>query len=546
MPPRAITANTLFYGDNLRVLRESIPDASIDLITLDPPFDARMSQHALFKDESSQDDTTTSKPIQTFDDVWHWNAAVAETYDALVADTDAPVARVLAAQRASAGTCAMTAFVVMMAARLLELHRVLKPTGSLYLHCDSQANQHLKSVIDAIFGPENYRNAIVWQRTASHSDTRSNYGKLTDSILYYTKSRRYIFNPQYASYDEDYIARNFRYSDPDGRHYASGDLRSPQPRPNLVYDYKGYHPHPNGWAVSLEKMQDLDRQGRLILPKRKSGRIRVKRYLDELPGRPPGNIWDDIPPVSARHTEHLGFATQKPRALLERIIATSSNKGDWVLDPFCGCGTAVAAAQKLERRWIGIDVTYLALLVQSRRLRRTFPDAAFDVVGAPQNAVEARALAARAPAQFAWWVLSLVNARPRTDDPLGRPPSGIITFIDAASNVPKRALVRVTTGAVTPDDIHDARTAVERGDATLVILVTPEAPMNDIKLEAKAAGRYPSPGWGRDYPRVQILTVDALLRGEQPQIPPGRRPRKSPKREQELSVVQKTLELSTE
>ena len=541
MPAGPITKNSLFYGDNLRVLREHIPDASIDLIYLDPPFDA----DAVTGAHSTETDNNT--PITTFDDVWHWNADVEATYNALLRDAPSHVGTLVAILRnAVGGNTTMAAFLVMMTARLIELHRVLKPTGSLYLHSDPLAMPYLKVIVDAIFGAEHYRNTITWQRTTARSDARHNYGQSSDAILFYTKTRHATFNPQYTPYDEVYSTRNFRYSDADGRRYSSSDLRSPQPRPNLVYDYKGYHPHPNGWAVSLERMQELDRDNRLIFPKSNNGRIRVKRYLDELSGRPLGNIWDDIAPVSAQSGEHLGYPTQKPMALLERIIATSSDAGGWVLDPFCGCGTAVTVAQEPERRWIGIDVTYLAILLQRTRLQQAFPDARFDIVGEPESIDAARALADRDSVQFAWWALSLVDARPATGDPCGRP-YGAITFIDEAHTRSKQVLVRVIAAsadaAAMADAVIEVRDALERGSAVLALLISLTPPTAAMKITAREAGFYHSSGWNQKYPRVQLLTIEALLDGARPKMPPAWGTFRQAERVLEPAATQGTLDL---
>jgi site-specific DNA-methyltransferase (adenine-specific) len=221
--------------------------------------------------------------------------------------TGQPQVDVISALRQFIGTNQMMAYLVMMAARLVELHRVLKPTGSLYLHCDPTASHYLKIVLDTIFGPRNFMNEIVWKRTSSHNDARRNFSSLDDILFFYTKTEAYTFNPQFTPYSEDYIQHNFRFVDENGRKYASGNLRSPNPRPNLTYDYKGYKPHANGWSVSLEKMQDLDRQGRLIFLQRPQWADSGQEYLDEMPGIVLGNNWGDIPPISSQAAERLGY-----------------------------------------------------------------------------------------------------------------------------------------------------------------------------------------------------------------------------------------------
>lgn len=525
MPPGPIAQNTLFYGDNLDILREHIPAQAVDLIYLDPPFNSNRSYNVLFKDESGQE---SDAQITAFDDTWHWNMAAEETYHALVTDAPVEVGNMIGALCQFVGKNQMMAYLVMMAARLVELHRVLKPTGSLYLHCDPTASHYLKVVLDTVFGGENFRNEITWKRTSSHNDARRNFSSLNDILLFYSKTERYTFNPQFSPYSEAYIANNFRFVDENGRRYSSADLRSPNPRPNLTYDYKGYKPHQNGWTVSLEKMQELDRQGRLIFPQDPNGRIRVKKYLDEMPGIVLGNNWDNILPISSQAAERLGYPTQKPLALLERIIQASSNPGDWVLDPFCGCGTTIAAAQKLGRNWLGIDITHLSIALQKYRLQAMFPEAKFNVIGEPEDIGSARQLAQDDRYQFQWWALSLVKAKPlgaSGDEKKGKKGSdkgidGVINFIDEAGGKPKRVLVQVKSGKVKSGDIRDLRGTVEREGATIGVFITLEPPTKDMDTEAATAGLYHSPWFGNNYPKIQILTIAQLLAGAEIKMPP--------------------------
>jgi len=520
--------NTLFYGDNLPILREYLADESVDLIYLDPPFNSNRNFNVLFKDESGEE---APAQIRVFEDTWHWNVVAEQTYQDLVTTGQPQVSMLISALRQFIGTNQMMAYLVMMAARLVELHRVLKPTGSLYLHCDPTASHYLKIVLDTIFGPRNFMNEIVWKRTSSHNDARRNFSSLDDILFFYTKTEAYTFNPQFTPYSEDYIQHNFRFVDENGRKYASGNLRSPNPRPNLTYDYKGYKPHANGWSVSLEKMQDLDRQGRLIFSKDPNGRIRVKKYLDEMPGIVLGNNWGDIPPISSQAAERLGYPTQKPVALLERILSASSNPGDVVLDPFCGCGTTIAAAQKLGRRWIGIDITNLSIALQKYRLKDSFglvEKQDYTVVGEPEDLPSAHQLAQDDRYQFQWWALSLIKARPlgETEGKKGKKGSdkgmdGVITFIDDATRKAKRVLVQVKSGKVKSGDIRDLRGVLDREGAAMGVFITLETPTKEMLAEAVSAGFYHSPGWERDYPRLQILTIAELLQGAEVKMPPA-------------------------
>jgi site-specific DNA-methyltransferase (adenine-specific) len=262
------------------------------------------------------------------------------------------------------------AYIEFMRPRCEQLARVLKATGSFYYHCDWHASHYVKVMLDQLFGEMNFQNEIVWKRTSSHSDARRRFGDQTDAIFFYGVGREYTFNRQHVEYSEAYIKSHYSNVDPDGRRFTTRDLRSPSPRPNLTYDYKGYKPHPNGWSISRELMAQWDQEGRLYFPESKGGRIRVKRYLDEMPGTLVGNVWDDIEPVNSQAAERLGYPTQKPLALLERIIKASSNENGIVLDAFCGCGTALVAAQNLGRQWIGIDQSPTACRVMAKRLRK--------------------------------------------------------------------------------------------------------------------------------------------------------------------------------
>jgi site-specific DNA-methyltransferase (adenine-specific) len=350
--------------------------------------------------------------IEAFEDTWHWNIYAEQAFDETITSGNTDAAELLRAMRAALGENDMMAYLAMMAIRLIELHRVLRPTGSLYLHCDPTASHYLKVLMDGVFGPSNFRNEIVWKRTTSHNDARNKYGDVADKILYYTKTDKYLFNRQFGKYDESYLASKYRHKDAFGRLYRLSDSRSPHPRPNLMYEYKGYKPHPNGWSVSMEKMKELDAKGHLELPKNPGGRIQFRRYLDERLGMPISNVWEDIPPINSMAQERLGYPTQKPLELLERIISASSNEGDLILDPFCGCGTATHAAEKLHRRWIGIDITHLAIGLIERRLKDAFPGIKFEVHGTPKNFAGAEDLSLRDKYQFQWWAVTLINAVP--------------------------------------------------------------------------------------------------------------------------------------
>ena len=530
MTPKAIAENTLFYGDNLDILREYIGDETIDLIYLDPPFNSNRSYNVLFKDESGQD---SELQITAFEDTWHWGHDAEITYHDIIQNGSASVASMISALRGFIGANQMMAYLVMMTARLIELYRVLKPTGSIYLHCDQTASHYLKIVLDTIFGAENFRNEIVWKRKTGRGDTggtSKRFGNMTDALLFYGKSDDTVFNSVYRENNPEYIENFFKYVDENGRRYASDNLSSPSPRPNLTYEYKGYKPPRNGWAISKEKMEQWDKEGRLVFPKKKQGRIRRKRYLDEHPGETVQNLWDDIGAISAQASERLGYPTQKPLELLERIINASSNKGDIVLDPFCGCGTAVAAAHKLNRRWIGIDITHLSISLMKYRLKDNFDlekDKDYQVIGEPQDLGAAQHLASQDRFQFQWWALSLIQAKPLGGDggKQGKKGSdkgidGVLNFVDDKNKL-HSVLIQVKSGHVKSGDIRDLRGVVERDEAAIGLFITLENPSRDMITEAVSAGYYHSKVWDKDYPRIQILTIEDLLNDKSVDMPPS-------------------------
>lgn len=521
MSPKPITENTLFYGDNLQILREYIPDESVDLIYLDPPFNSQRTYNVLFKYESGEE---SEAQIAAFDDTWHWNIAAEEAYHELVTDSPDRVSRMIYAMRESIGTNQMMAYLVMMAIRLVELHRVLKDTGSLYLHCDPTASHYLKIVLDTIFGPENYKSEIIWKRTSGHSDSKS-FGSVHDVILYYSKGKNPTWNQVYQPYDPEYVEQYYRYTDPDGRRWMSDNL-SASGLAGGGYEYEW-----NGitriWRCPISTMKELDEKGLIYYTK--NGIPRRKRYLDEAKGLPAQDLWTDIQALRSWHDERLGYPTQKPVTLLERILEASSDKNQIVLDPFCGCGTTVAAAQKLGRRWIGIDITHLSIALQKYRLQEMFSDISFKVIGEPQSVQAASQLAQDDRFQFEWWALSLIKARPsggqkgskKGKKGADRGIDGIITFIDDNKGKPKRILVQVKSGKVKSGDIRDLVGTVNRENAAIGIFVTLEEPSKDMVKEALSAGFYQSPLWSQNFPKIQILTIQELLEGAEIKMPPS-------------------------
>ena len=503
--------NVLYYGDNLEILRnrDYFPDACIDLIYLDPPFNSKKDYNILFKENGGLE---SEAQIQAFTDSWHWTPAAQKTYLDVYQNGPPKVGKLIGALHETLGTNDVMAYLVMMTARLIELHRVLKPTGSLYLHCDPTASHYLKLVLDQIFGPANFRNEISWKRFNFHADAKR-FGRVSDRIFFYTKSVDYVFNRLKTDFSEWYLENKFTYSEPDGRKYSVDNLNPPGGR-GPTYEFHGIT---KPWRFTQDKMLKLDAEGRIYTDSKVP---RLKRYLDELPGQAVHDFWTDVPPINSQAKERLGYDTQKPLALLERIINASSNEGDIVLDPFCGCGTAVVAAQKLNRKWIGIDVTHLAINLMRNRLKDSFGLKA-EVIGEPADLGGAKELASQPDKyQFQWWALGLIGARPAGDKKKGADKGidGVISFIDDPTSKPKRAMVQVKSGHAHVKDIRELKDVASK--EAMGIFITLEPPTKDMSVEAVSAGYYHSPIWNKDYPKIQILTIEELLHGKTVDMPP--------------------------
>ncbi len=517
--------NTLYYGDNLPILR-SMPAASVDLVYLDPPFNSSRSYNVLFKDESG---LSSDAQITAFDDTWHWGQSAEQAYADILQANPGVVDDLLAALLQVIGKNQMLAYLVMMAARLVELHRVLKPTGSLYLHCDPTASHYLKIILDSVFGGQNFVNEIIWKRSSAHS-SGNKYGPLHDVILFYAKSDNKVWNTQFTPHSEAYIKSKYRYVDENGRKYRLDNLTaagirhgsSGLPWRGIDISAKGNH-----WQYTVDNLEKLDAAGRIYWPPR--GNVpQYKRYLDEMKGTVAQDIWDDISPINSQAAERLGYPTQKPLALLERIVQASSNPGDVVLDPFCGCGTAVAAAEKLGRRWIGIDITYLSINLIENRMKAMFPNCEFVVEGKPEDIGSAHNLAQRDRYQFQWWALSLIGAKPLGGSTIGGPGKkgkdqgvdGVINYIDSAKQELKRVLVQVKSGHVNSGTVRDLVGVLTNEKAEIGVLITLDPPTRDMINAAGSAGMYNSLFWNKTYPRLQILTIEQLLAGAAVQMPP--------------------------
>ncbi len=514
--------NRLYYGDNLTILREHVADECVDLIYLDPPFNSNANYNVLFK---SPDGADSQSQIEAFEDTWHWNDKAERAFDEVMTSGNTDAAEMLRAMRSFLKDNDMMAYLAMMAVRLLELHRVLKPAGSLYLHCDPTASHYLKLLLDATFGVENFRSEITWLRSRNpkgsqhgpkkfspDTDTILYYGKSEDAALYYERIKKRL--------TEEELKLKYDRIDEKGAFTDGPIIRSPSmgPRPTLSYVYRNFDPSPWGWRVERAKLELIDQRGNLGWTS--TGKPYRKLRIEEDTGAPVGSYWSDISAINPQARERLGYPTQKPVALLERILAASSNEGDVVLDPFCGCGTTVHAAEKMGRRWIGIDVTHLAIGLIRKRLVEAFPTVQYEVFGVPKDIGAARTLAEADKYQFQFWALSMVEAVPYKGGRKGAD-GGVDGYIwfKPDGKATEKAVVSIKGGGnVGVGMIRDLIATVDRERAKVGILVTLEDATNRMRIEAAAAGLYKTEMLG-DFPKIQILTVEELFDGRKPHLP---------------------------
>lgn len=563
MSTQPFPKNTLFYRDNLEVLRKHFPSGCIDLVYLDPPFNSKADYNLLFKEQSGEQSVAQ---IHAFTDFWHWDNVAEHTY--LELQEDPKYTSMLQFLHAFLGRNDMMAYLVMMTARLRELHRVLKNSGSLFLHCDSTASHYLKLLLDLIFDFKNFKNEIIWRRTGSHNKI-NRCAPIHDSILFYSKSDNYKWKYPKRPYMKGHIDEYFIKDEKGYRtNYYGNVLTGSGLRGGFSgKPWRGFDPSAKGrhWAIpkavideieedltDLNTQQKLDRLFEL-------GYVKIypdqawpiyERYLKDNDGQPLSDIWafqpytketvfgteegidEDTRWLSTKDKERLGYPTQKPVGLLKRIISSCTDKNDIVLDPFCGCGTTVMAAHELERKWIGIDITHLAIsLIRSRfREINVLSGKNFDVMGEPADFESAVALAKADKFQFEWWALSLIEARPaktpdKNKDWQGQKGSdkgadGWLTFKEADNENLKRIVVQVKGGEnIGAKDIRDLIGTVNNEKVAMGILITLYEPTQPMKQAAFEANHYQSPTWGHKYQKIQILTISELLDGKKPNIP---------------------------
>lgn len=449
------------------------------MIYLDPPFNSSRNYNVLFKEGL----VDSEAQIHAFEDSWHWTHETQKEFEHLVHNAPDTVSSLILAMEQAVGHNDVLAYLTMMTIRLLELHRVLKETGSIYLHCDPTASHYLKIVMDAIFGKQNFRNEIIWHKN-SGGIGRSAFSKRHDTLLFYSKSKNYFY---------------------DGK--AVGELRE-----QAKGTFSGYF--------------GKDDDGREYREVRKAGKI-YKYYMDE--PRNPEDVWE-VPQIPERDkTERLGYPTQKPEKLLERVILASSKKGDWVLDPFCGCGTTVSVSEQLERNWIGIDISMLAIKLIERRLVKRHPRLKnqIHINGLPRDMAGAKELFEQDPWDFEYWVaVHLLDAKPPAGKTQGnmkgadRGIDGVITLITDSHNGETeygRAIVQVKGGHVQRNHIATLKGDMQTQRAIAGVFVSLERPTSPMKQEAAQAGTVRTQLG--EFPSVQILTVEDLLSGKRPNLP---------------------------
>jgi site-specific DNA-methyltransferase (adenine-specific) len=466
--------NTLYYGDNLIVLKRYITSESVDLIYLDPPFNSDQVFNIFFKEQNG---SKSSAQIKVFEDTWHWDLSAESAYQETI-EGGGKVADIVQGLRRFLGENNLMAYLIMMVPRLKELHRVLKPTGSLFLHCDPTASHYLKLILDAIFGWDCFQNEIIWCYTIGGKSKRR-FAEKHDVIFFYSKTKDgYTFNGQAVA-----VVR---------------------PKTHMK--------------------TEIGEDGRKYQVKKDAKTGKIYRYpIDE--GKIPEDYWH-IETLNREDKERLGFPTQKPERLLERIVKACSNEGDTILDPFCGCGTTISVAEKLKRKWYGIDITALAITLIKNRLITAFDDVCFDIIGEPTTIQDAQKLALEDKFQFQWWALGLVGARP-TEQKKGADHGidGRKYFFDTNTKYARQIIFSVKGGEnISVKDIRDLRGVIERDKAALGVFISLELPSKPMVSEAAAAGFY-QPGEldsiidKTRYPRIQLLTIDDLLAGKSVQYP---------------------------
>lgn len=528
--------NQLFYGDNLMIMQQ-MPLRSVDLIYLDPPFNSKQNYNLMYK-------TLTGKPVpeqaEAFCDTWEMDSEkerLAKTMPVLMREHGVDDYYVefwrLWMQALRQTQPHLLAYLIYMVQRLLYMKTILKPNGSIYLHCDPTASHYIKVMMDGIFGHQNFRNEIIWKRTSAHSGAKR-FGPVHDVLLFYSKSDTYTWNTQFTPYDESYIRSHFGMTTPDGDHFYTGDLTGPGLRQGASgQPWKGFNPSDRGrhWQPAsylytkyrsitgndlaeyplLERLDQLDSVGLIYWPKKKGGWPRYKQFLSDREGVPLQDVWTDVDAINSQAKERLGYPTQKPVDLLSRIIKASTNPGDVVFDPFCGCGTTVYAAHETERSWIGCDIAILAINLIKEVLReryRLLEDNHFTVDGIPASVEQAVELFKHDPFQFQHWAVEKAGGFPMQKKVADRGIDGRLYY--EAGNELRSMVISVKGGNIRPTDLRDLRGVLEREQgAELAGFISLKEPTKAMIREAAEAGQLEYKDVS--YDRIQLLTVKQIL-----------------------------------
>jgi site-specific DNA-methyltransferase (adenine-specific) len=538
--------NFLFYGDNLELLRKHIKDETVDLCYIDPPFNSKRNYNQIYNNIGTEDLAQS----QAFIDMWVWNDRAIAGFSEILSNEKGGftprTVELIKGLHAVLGEGSLLAYLISLALRVTEIHRILKSTGSFYLHCDPTASHYLKLVLDSIFIPNGgyYRNEIIWKRTSARSDSHK-WNHIHDVIFFYTKSKTYTWNTQFMGYEEEYTEDFYNEVDSNGKQYMSDNLTgagtrggfSGKPWRDIDPTTKGRH-----WALPKQfldslgitggtvqsRLDKLDELGRILWPDKDHGVPRYKRYLDDMPGLAIQSIITDITPISAKSAEKLGYPTQKPQLLLERIIKASSNIGDTVLDAYCGCGTTIYAAQHLKRRWIGMDITYQSIGLVLKQLEQIYGVEFVNSIiltGIPKDIESATALAHKKDDRLRkefekWAVLTYTNNRAVINDKKGAD-GGIDGrgYFKVGKKDNAKLIFQVKSGGVSRGDIAKLRGDMEKDNAALAVLITLEEPTKPMIAESKFAGAYNHPEMGKSYDRISIVTVQDILAGKRLEIP---------------------------
>ncbi|GHT35278.1 restriction endonuclease subunit M [Planctomycetales bacterium] len=517
--------NQLFYGDNLEVLQKHIGDETVDLCYVDPPFNSKRTYNQIYNNVG-KDDIAQS---QAFIDTWTWNVETEVLLDKMhrepqyterLVETIDGFVKIL-------GKGSLLSYLVNMAVRAAEIWRVLKPTGSFYLHCDLSASHYLKIVLDSIFCDRGgkFNNEIIWRRHYSHNDGKK-FGCIHDTIFYYTKSKDYTYHRQHLEYDTDYIAKHYKSIDEKtNKPFRSVSMNAPDPGEARYFGDKLLEP-PKGrhWRWSQERIDKAMKEG--IIYFTANGVPRQKQFLERMDGIPVQDTWTDFYSLSSHDKERLGYATQKPLALLERIIKASSNEGDVVLDAFCGCGTTVDAAQSLNRKWIGVDITYNSISLILKRLKDRYGEDIENEItlfGIPKDLESATALAHKKDDRLRkefekWSILTYTDNQAKIHDKKGSD-KGIdgLAYIVGGS-----ALFSVKSGNVSVKDIRDFGRVIDRENAVAGVFITLQEPTKPMIQEAAALGNLPNPPGlklTKSFPKLQIVTIQEIMDGARLNLP---------------------------